>query len=445
MNRNAAHVLLRGLLPLVLVAACAEPLPTAEQPPRGPNVLLIVVDTLRADRCSFAGYSRATTPRLDEFARDAVVFRNAWSPTCWTPPAHATLFTGLRPESHGLMDGNRRFLPPESNTLAERLSAAGYDTFACVNNPLLREVPGMFQGFDEVSFPFHEARREPNAEVTSPLAVEELLARIAKSTTSGNRFFAFANLYEPHADYAPPVRMAAPFVAQRDPELVTKVRLVSMLDRVQHSLGGDRLPPYVVETMSDLYDGEVATADRSVGNLLDGLAELGVLDDTLVIVTSDHGEGFDEHGRLEHMHHLHSEVLRIPLMVRLPDLFDGGVAHDDVVRLEDVTATVAEVCNLAAEEPLDGLSLTADIPGRVARAAIGESPIVFDMARRYVPGHREDIADAACSAVDGRYHLIQYSDRSVELYDLVADPSEANDVSGDQPQVVATLRALLPW
>ncbi len=425
------------LLPL-LAAACGD---GAVSGP--PNVLVVVMDTTRADRCSFIGYSRPTTPRLDAFAKDAVTFRDAWAPCCWTGPSHASLFTGLRPEHHGFLESVRPFLAEQSDTLAERLRAAGWRTGCFTNNELVSPEFGLTQGFDVVDPLYKKPDRPyPFAPETHRRALDWALSKDA----AGKPFFLFVNDMEPHLPYGPPAAKAKAFLqGSPPPERVAEARAFNFPWSVGYILGRTEVPPWKLEVMSDLYDAEIATLDDELGKLFDGLKSAGVLDRTLVVVCSDHGENLGEHRRLGHLLSMHRTTLHVPLMVRYPGAFDGGRVVTEVVRLEDVTPTVLELCGVPVPKDFDGASLTRDLGGRIARGTFGEQSHAIPEMRRAFPDADLSIFKVAIRSVyDGRLHLIADSTGRDELYDVAADPAEANDLAGTRKDDVARLRKLLP-
>jgi len=392
-----------------------------------PNVLLIVLDTTRADRCGFNGYERATTPGLDRLAQEGVTFTRAWSPSPWTPPAHASLFSGLRPENHGLQIGDRDHLTPDADLLAERLSRAGYATGAFINNPAVNPDSGLLQGFDSTGLLYEEEQRAyPWATSTH----ERALAWIDDQRAAGKPFFAFLNHMEPHGPYTPPATERRRFL-QTDASAQELARAASLYGPDCVGTNRGRLP------LGDAFRGLLSEFAQ--------LRQRGVLDDTLVIVTADHGENLGDHGLVDHMFSVHKSLLHVPLIVRYPDRFHGGAHVDDLVRSEDVLPTILEVCGLSADGPLDGRSLLRPTKGRLARAVLGRPLHLLDVARRRCPQSVVEGVDRSLRSVfDGRLHLIQGSDGWVQLFDVVNDPAENQDLSKSRPDEVRRLRALLP-
>ena len=415
---------------------------SAEVPPRptGPNVLLLVMDTTRGDRCSINGYPRPTTPRLARFAQDAVVYRRAYVPAGWTGPSHASLFTGLRPDRHGFLAGVRMYLAQEPTTLAEALQAAGWRTAAWSSNAYVTPDFGFGQGFEQ----FRTTLEPPRPRGLVAGRQHRLALEFMKATAErGEPFFVFVNDIQPHAPYVPPPDFQALFVDPAVPaEEVERARWFDPNRAFLFLTDPDQIPPDVMRLRSDLYDAEIASLDASVGDFLDGMEQAGLLENTIVIVTSDHGEHFGEAGRVEHLYSLHLPILHVPLVVRVPGRLAGGIAVDDPVRLEDLAPTILEACGLDVPPGLDGESLFRLDPARprVARASYGRQPQP-KLERGQVP---EAMLRGLRSVLDGRWHLIRDSAGVERLYDIEADPSESNDRSGDQPDVCWRLRELLP-
>jgi arylsulfatase A-like enzyme len=280
-----------------------------------PNVLLVTLDTTRADHLGCYGYQRPTSPNLDELAQSSIVFENATSTSSWTLPAHASLFTGKFPTTHGvrhdpegpliLAEGvpgvpagiRARGLAPEEETLASVLAGAGYATGAVVAGPWLLRVFGLdsgFQHYDDSGIETNAGRRA--ASVTD--AAERWLAGVL---AEGDRpFFLFLNYFDPHAPYWPPPSYARTFLPPGTPP--------RMRSRAQAPA---------------LYDAEILYMDAELGRLLRFLRERGVWDDTLIAVTADHGELLGEHGEWGHERFLWEELVHVPLIVKPPGQQEG--------------------------------------------------------------------------------------------------------------------------
>jgi len=431
--------LLGGALAAVTVACGSESKSGAR-----PNVLVVVMDTARGDRCSFTGYGRETTPRLAAIARDGVTFLNAWSCSPWTGPSHASIFTGLRPERHGFCLGNREYLRGESLTLAEQLRDSGYETACLTSNFLINERNGLAQGFA-----FY--RTIDDLPDTDDPACRILhrhgLEWVREQQAAAKPWFLFVNDIEPHLPYTPPPEHQATFVDGLAPgDLVARAR--GFVDRdmpVEYALGLRKVSADQWAVMSDLYDAEIASVDAGIGALVDALAADGILDDTILVVLSDHGENLGDHGLASHKYSLHRTLLHVPLLIRYPGTFDGGREVRDVVRTEDLLPTVLELCGLPVPKGIDGRTLTGETAGRISRAMFGRASL--EPGARIPPAGRlrrlQRLRTSIRSVFDGRWHLIVHSDGHEELYDVVADPEESRDRAPDAPPELERLRTRL--
>ncbi len=318
-----------------------------------PNVLLICIDALRADRLGAYGARNGPTPALDSLAGRAVVFKRAYSVASWTKPAVPSLLTGLYPAQHGVMESASRgsdLLPERVETLAEQLGQDGYRTAAFVENEHLRKRYGRLdQGFE------YYAEEAGNA----PSLAHRFLNWLTR-TDGSEPFFAYLHFLDPHWPYTPD---DASSQLGLDPELRFKQDLWALraehwwLLRERVAAGKLSLPDQDVEALRELYDGEVFATDSVIGRLLEWLDADGVFKDTLVIVTSDHGEGFLEHGRLDHGYGLYEELLRVPLIMRFPGDRFAGSEVGGLVQIVDVVPTVLDYLGLSAHSAVFGRSL----------------------------------------------------------------------------------------
>jgi arylsulfatase A-like enzyme len=404
-------------------------------------VVVLVMDTCRADRCSFDGYARPTTPRLDAFANDATVFLDAWSPAGWTGPAHATLFTGLRVEHHGFHAGNRHWLRDDVPTLAELLGRAGYATACFSNNEIVSPAFGLTRGFDKVEL---LCDRHPDRYPWAAETHENACAWATAQAQAGKPFFLFVNDVEPHMPYVPPEEDQARFVrgAPTSEELAT-ARRFDFADALRYSLHTAEESPRSLELLSDLYDAEIAALDREIGVLLDRLCTAGLLEDAVVVVTSDHGEFLGEHHRLEHGNSLLRPLRRVPLIVRAKGWFDGGRRVSSVVRLEDILPTLCQLCGVVRPNPIDGASLCSNLEGRLSRGFDGAKDSARERLKALVPDVTPPPVRTMSAIYDGRWHSLEYGDGELELFDLATDPGEETNLARTHPAELARLSKLL--
>lgn len=317
----------------VAVVLLALALPAAirgDQTLDGPNVLLISIDSLRADHLSCYGYPRLTSPNIDTLAREGTLFEDARSASSWTIPSHMTMLTALRPEVHGVDRLGRR-LAPDQPTLASRLRDAGYRTAAFVTGPTLHRDFGFGQGFDEyvntMEFgPSDFGERggpvmsldvmERSHHIKGVAAVSEL-AQQWITHQQHSPFFLFLHLWDAHYDYTPP----PPYDTKFDGDYHGAF---DFTDLEHNAAINASMPEAEKARLVALYDGEIAAIDAAVGRIMDTLERAGMLEHTLVVLTSDHGEEFFEHGGKGHVLTLYDEVTHVPLIFRYPAKVPSG-------------------------------------------------------------------------------------------------------------------------
>lgn len=326
------------LLALLSVGACTSG--TTPAPPR-PNVLLVSIDSLRADHVHAYGYERPTSPTIDSIAADGVLFEQAISPSSWTLPTHVTLLTALPPELHRV-ENHRLRLSERGVTLAEMLREAGYETAAVVGGPLLRSFYGHDQGFDLYDDSTAAERSDAHRGITSPKLVDRAMAWVRGWHERGGDapFFLFLHLWDVHYDYAPP----APYDTMFDPDYTGDL---DATDFERHPDIRADMPKRDLEHLRALYDGEIRFTDEQLGRLIEVLRSYGALDDTIVVVTADHGDEFFEHGRKGHRKTLFEEIVRIPFVLRYPRRVPSGQVVERQVRLMDVAPTVLSLAGVA--------------------------------------------------------------------------------------------------
>jgi len=426
-GRRIAALLAVAVL-LVGVAGCSG------EARERPNIALIVLDTVRADRITCGG-GRVATPHIDALCRRGVFFTRASSTSSWTLPAHASLFTGLYPFQHGATQEHTR-LDGGVSTLAEVLGAHGYRTLGVSANPLVSVRSGLARGFDSFAetwrarreTPYPPAREHPNFR-----AVERLLAQLAP----GERFFLFVNYVEAHGPNDPPEPYRSRTLSPRaTPELVERA---SRLGAAAYYLDPSSISPAEFAVAGELYDGEIAYLDDLVGGLLDALEQSGRLADTLVIVTSDHGENLGDHGHFRHVFSLYGSTVRVPLLLLLPGGERAGEVRTESVGLVDVFATVLAAAGVTAPEgTLQGRDLLAEPRPSEEAPVIAEYYFPLQALGLFQPGelaaHRQALEPylrrLRSIEMDG-LRLIWGSDGRQELFDLAEDPDEQRNLHGE--------------
>jgi len=362
--------------------------------PKGTPVILISIDTLRADHLPAYGYKQVETPALDALRSDGILFERAYSTTPLTFPSHSTLLTGVLPAVHGVRDnvgynldaakigsGKLPFLP-------EILKKGGYATGGAVSAYVLQGKSGIATGFDfyEDGIEFRSGTglgglQRPGSETLS-------VSRPWLESVKDKPFFFFFHIYEPHSPYTPPEPYASRFASK--------------------------------------YDGEIATADHIVGELLEELKRLDVYDKALIVLLSDHGEGLGDHGEDEHGVFLYNEAIHVPLLLKLPGAQRGEATTARPVQLLDVAPTVLGLLGLEVPKTMPGVSLLAEnVPPRRIYSETFYPRLHFGWSELF-------------SLIDEAHHYIDSPDP--ELYDRVRDARETKNVLRDERRVYASLR-----
>jgi arylsulfatase A-like enzyme len=434
----------RGLLVLAagLGAAGFAPPATAGGDRPNPSIVLIVIDTARADHFESYGYDRPTSPHFREFVEDAVLFERAYSTSAWTVPAHASLFTGLYPATHRATQ-ETQYLHDRWDTLAELLGEAGFETACFSNNPWVSTRGNLVQGFDVV----RDLWRRPNwlsrrDEDTSglPHPTNEAVFEWLDGRDAARPFFLFINYIEPHWRYEAPERYQRAFlpagteVTEDSPALFPMPRWYLKPEKIDRKF----LP-----IRTALYDAEIAFADVVLDDLLGGLEERGVLDGCATIVTSDHGENLGDHEQIGHAFTLYDSTIRVPLAIRWPVAEGAGTSRDDPVQLTDLFVTIAGLATVpVGDERVLGHDLRAG-PVPPDRAVLAEYYYPKQVLEFFPPIADTEEAIAPFlrrirSLQVGTDKFIWGSDGRHELFDVSADPNElANRISKDEDRARA--------
>jgi arylsulfatase A-like enzyme len=407
-----------------------------------PNIVFVVMDTLRADRVTVDGYARPTSPALERLAARGISWRDAYATAPWTWPSTATLLTGLMPEEHGVESEVACWLPSELDTLAEALQQAGYTTAAWSTNPLVGPEKNFEQGFE---FFDHARSTFRDGDLVMPAVLEWL------GTMDGTRFFLYLHLTDPHAPHDP-LPASRTLLARDVPTDWDQDRFE---ERQWALLGGEaHTPQGVLETervvpkdeqryTNEIYDACVHTGDHWLGLLLDRIDELGLAGDTVVVFTSDHGEELFDHGLLGHSHDLHAESIRVPLVIAGPGI-PAGERRTAPVSLRHVAPTLARI---------GGASL-GNAPG-AARDLVrdgGPEDVFFSTQQGWWNGFRPVSmygvrrGDLVLHYVPsgGPWGAAPTPGGAVRLFDVAADPEERHDLAAERPELVGELkRAIL--
>ena len=350
------------------------------------NVILISLDTCRADRLACYGYPRPTTPHLDDLASQSTLFTDVLAPVPMTLPSHCTMLTGTNPPYHGVHDNLNNRLTDSNVTLAEILGKYGFVTGAVVSAFVLNSQFGLDQGFDDYNDHFkqkHEAvgMRERKGDEATRIAVEWI------EQHQDERFFFLLHYFDPHFPYEAP----EPFAA--------------------------RFP-------SDPYAAEIAYTDHCVGQVIDQLKQLGLYESTLVIVVGDHGEMLGEHGESTHMYFIYQAAMRVPMIIKVPGQTTTRRINDPV-GIIDIVPTVCSVLNIDIPSQVRGENLSTVFRG----GQLPQSPR-YRYCESVTPTNYG--ANSLLGIMDDRWKFI--STTRPELYDLSQDPQELNNLSREQPR-----------
>jgi arylsulfatase A-like enzyme len=425
-------VTLAALACLALIGLATREL---RPPETRPNVVLIVIDTLRPDHLNHFGYPRGTATAFDAFAAAATRFEEAFSPSSWTAPSAASLHTGLLPTRHRLAEYGVG-LNSEVTTLAETLRAAGWHTVGHSFNHHVSRKTGFAQGFEVFDDFLGSSQAYPDVSV--------MVARVEGwlDDRSAAPFFLYLHQMNTHGPYRVPPE-AQDVLLGRPPSLAFRYYGTLMTAIVRGGMISRRaeVSPDYLSSLVEQYDTAIRYTTDELGRVFSMLREAGLYDRSLIIVTADHGEELFDHGGFSHGYSLHRELLHVPLYVKLPGQTQGAVVHARTSLL-DVVPTVLDVLALPAPSVADGVSLRPLLPlGGSSAAPVSDRTLVHEVNW---PGRC-----VARAIVSGRHKLIEltrnYEGRADEvlLYDVAQDPGEQHNVATAHPDVVARLRTEL--
>jgi choline-sulfatase len=410
-------------------------------PARRPNVLIFTFDTTRADHTSAYGYARPTTPNLIEVAADGVRFASAYAPMATTLPSHTTMFSGLLPRTHGTLK-NGLPIDPSIPLLSEALHGAGYRTAAFLSSYAVARRFGLGRGFDLYDDKFDDGSCKwqvtrwegldlqgafcRRGDLTRAAAVKWLEASGYLPAADGKTtvppakpFFVWVHFFDPHNPYEPPEDQVKLFPPTGDGDLARDIA---------H------------------YDAAIHFADQEMGKLLDRLAAAKQLDDTLVIVAGDHGEGLMDHGWMLHGLQIYEEAVHVPFVFRWPAKLPKGRVIAEPVELADLTPTVLDLVGAKMRKgahAIEGISLAGALEGKATLDA--KRPVLVQ--RRFYAGKAEKgipVKGTKHALRVGNWKYIEAKDEGTfELYDLASDPHEKHNVFGDRKAVGEAMAAQL--
>ena len=393
MPRNPARLSL--LIPLFFLAAHAglnSPTGTGPKKSRDWNVLLITIDTTRADRIGCYGYPLARTPHIDALAAQGVRFANAYSPVPLTLPSHCSILTGEYPFVHRVRNNGSYSLPPDRLTLAEVLKARGLSTSAFVASFTVDSRFGLAQGFDlyDDTFDSREALKSFRSERPADQVASAFLSWLRQN--GQRRFFSWVHFFDPHLPYSPP-------------------------------------PPFDQEFKGHPYDGEIAFVDQEIGRIIAALEESGLLDRTLVVLAADHGEALGEKREIDHGLFIYESTLRVPLILRAAQGLPKGATVKARVRLIDILPTVLDFLKIESPRDVSGQSLVSHIFGR-------KTDDLPAYAETFYPQENYGWSKLLGLVVGPWKYILA---PKPELYDLANDPREEKNLVREEAQRAASL------
>ncbi len=421
-----------SVLILSLIAAAAYFLFSAKVPP---NVLIIVMDTARQDHLSCYGYSRETSPNLDILAAQSKIYYNAYSTSSWTSSAHASLFTGLYPVAHKTTQENW-IMPDTAITLAEVLGEAGYQTFGIVENPMLGEYAGFHQGFSQ----YFEAYRQSSSGSNENIAFF-LFKKCLQVRNKQQPFFLFINFIAPHNPYDSSHQFQKRFVTDPSLDIAENQWQNFYLNRTHFSSAE-------LQHLQDLYDAEILYVDYLVGKIMEELKKQNIWDNTVVIITSDHGENIGDHNQMGHVFSLYETTTKIPLIIYYPPLFSPNTKDYEPTQLTDIFPTLLRIAGIdTVQYPSQGRDMLED-HSRKNRTIFTEYYSPVQAINAFAKSDRENpllhiYKRRLRSIIFNNKKFIWGSDGKHELYNLSVDSREQNNLIDQETTIKNEMLAKL--
>jgi len=407
-----------------------NPLLYKEADKETPNILLVSIDTLRADHLGCYGYPRETSPNMDKLAHDAVVFKNTYSTTSWTLPSHVALFTSLNTPKHKVINMLHK-LDDSLPTTADILRNNSYFCAAFTGGGFLRSGYGFAKGFDS----FFQIMKRNNR--SARIDEAESLSRRTTAWLDKNhdkKFFLFLHTYQPHMPYENKSETGKIFLEKNS--RWEKVREKDLLTKSKYQT---RLSDKDRNNVIALYDGEIRYTDEYfVKPLLEKLRELSIYDNTLIIITSDHGEEFYDHKNWLHGSTLYNELIKIPLIIKFPDSLYKSTVVENTARIIDITPTVLEEAKVDQSSfDFDGKSLLPILQGNEKEDRVYYADLIFrrikDQSPKMFATNKNGLKIIQSNKMKSSYTKNMTSDllgKNIELYDIKKDPDEQKNIAG---------------
>lgn len=408
-----------------------------------PNIILIMMDATRARRLSCYGYSRVTTPNIDEIAEESVVYEQAFSPDVWTLPVAASIFTGLMPHQHQV-DFDNPFLSDKHKTLAERLANSGYETWGVSPGVWIGPSTNLSRGFSTFVEPYRLIRmgkgsrianlinrvyakfifqrRDKGAEKINKAAIRWLTG---EDRDRSSPFFMFLHYMEPHYPYRPPAPFDKRFLEGSDRGREAKAIRYHPLD---YLAGTQLLDNQQLRLLSDLYDGELAYLDHMIGEFYRELKRRRLLENTVLILFADHGESLGDHGLVDHHFALYDTLIHVPLIVRFPRARSGKTLVGEPAETRDLFSFILQSAGIE-EQSGNSLSLLNGEASRPYALSETSGAFVGSIRRRHPDVDLSHFERKLFSVRTSQYKYIEGSDYSIELYDLEKDPEESTNLA----------------
>lgn len=414
-----------------------------------PNILLISLDTVRADHLSCYGYSKSTTPNIDRLAENGTLFEHAYSNAVWTPPAHASMLTGLYPSEHGVVDQNR--LDSDIPTIAQNLLSNGYRTAGFVSNSQVGQLVGLDKGHETFVEIWRGSQskniilralrwfgrkaldiaclRDHGAKITNQLALKWL----DEAQRGDKPFYLFLHYIDAHSPLKAPRPYRTKFISKGLIRKIDQQVVKLMADNPLRFYSSNIIPnQFENEYLVGLYDGEIGYLDKKIGEIAEYLKKEKLYDNTLIIITADHGEHFGEHGHYSHVSSLYQPIIHVPLIIKLPGSAAKGDKNNKIVQLIDIFPTILNVAGITSEinDHISGQEIfncnSTSEDHYVVSEWEGRIPyfILSDLKCDRTDERVSRFTKKIYSLIKGNYKYIVCSDGTEEIYNLVDDPEE---------------------